>query len=232
MKWNETELLSHLATRSPDWEGQLSYKAPKSSSSFSMQQNQYKERYLKLYGNILIISKGPRDEQTSVLILESCNAQIEDKNIFAFSLNFQQTDLIEKHLFVAVNARSMNQWLEAFQNASLERMKERLINLQCQFKSRTGKDPLIGTNLEFNTSFDGCDLLDSTSGKELKSQSKSRHCECDHSSSSFTSHLGIEIGQDAAEKPCSECTQESGKPVGATKSSFKSHINEENLITF
>lgn len=235
MKWNETEVLTHLSMRTPDWEGQLSYKAPKPSSTFYMQGQQFKERYLKLYGNILVISKGQRDEQTNVIILESFTVQIEDENIFTFSLTFQLQDCIEKHIFVAVNLRSMNQWLEAFRKASLEKMKEQLIHLQCRLKSRTGLDPLVGTNLELMNALYDVSSPDynqlSASVNTNDTRSKPATKLCDHAGSSFTSHLGIELWEDSGtEKECQQCC--SSRSVAKSKSSFKSHIVEENLIKF
>ena len=48
-------VISHvLGSRTPDWEGQLSYKAPKSSATFSMQQQQYKVKNIYLNSGIMI----------------------------------------------------------------------------------------------------------------------------------------------------------------------------------
>eukprot|EP00088_Acartia_fossae_P065429 TRINITY_DN8069_c0_g1_i3.p1 TRINITY_DN8069_c0_g1~~TRINITY_DN8069_c0_g1_i3.p1 ORF type:complete len:294 (+),score=76.26 TRINITY_DN8069_c0_g1_i3:37-918(+) len=277
MKWNENEILSHLATKHPDWEGQLSYKAPKSAGTFSsMHSQQYKERYLKLYGNILILSKGPKEEQTNLFVLENCKVQVEDKDIFSFSITFWTSADVggggtawgggEKHLFVAVNLRSMNQWLDALKKSSMETLKQTLMHLQFELRNRTGMDPLIGTNLEYNQNFSSTSLdlekpLEEAEGKlgvQLGQEfgggggwgngssggaSSSPHLEkscCDGqkmapAASKFTSHLGIQVWEDdiglrTCKGHCKEAASASKKlqQVGMTKTTFKSHLNQES----
>ena len=54
----------------------------------------YGEKFSKLFGNVPLIY---------------FFFQVEDSSIFSFSLNFHLQEGSEKHLFVAVNLRSMNQ---------------------------------------------------------------------------------------------------------------------------
>jgi len=230
MKWNENEILGHIATKHPDWEGQLSYKAPKPSGTFSMQ-HQYKERYLKLFGNILVLSKGPKEEQTNIFVMENFTVQVEDKDINNFSIIFHQSEGQEKHLFVAVNLRAMNQWLDALKKCSIEKLKETLVNLQVALRTRTGIDPLVGTNLEYNPNFS---LKHINSGESLVDEDKSvdssnvKSKQCHHNGapqSTFTSHLGIQIWEETEKKDCGKCD----KTVGESRPSFKSH--NSNMIS-
>jgi len=233
VKWNDSEVLGHLRTRTPDWEGRLSYKGPP-SGTFSMTHN-FKERYFKLYGNILVCFKADKDECTHTLIMENYTVKVDDREIFTFSLNFDIPEGTEKHVFVAVSMRSMNQWVEALHTASYEKKRLELILLQIKIRSKTGEDPLAGTNFEYNPvySLSRGDAAPPVTPKEK------RKCDCstngdsvksgEEAVSNFTSHIGIQVWEDkpVLRNPCVHCE----KTVAPPKPTFKSHLKED-LIQF
>ena len=119
MRWNEAEVISLLASKPPDWEGRLTYKPPKSSSSFSLQ-TVYKERYFKLMGNLLFClrlgqdNKGEVSDPVTVLVMENFFVSRDDiQEINSFSIVFKSEESSEKkHCFVAESARAVTQWIE------------------------------------------------------------------------------------------------------------------------
>jgi len=241
MRWNEAEVISLLTSKPPDWEGRLTYKPPKSSSSFSLQ-TVYKERYFKLMGNLLFClrlgqdNKGEVSDPVTVLVMENCLVTRDDiQEINSFSIVFKSEESSEKrHCFVAESARAVTQWIEALQSASYERKREQLILLQIKLRNKTGIDPLRGTAFEHNPSY----FLESSStvspittellrkapeppARKVKSKSAPQK------NSGFTSHLGIE-NWEKFDEGCDNPT------VSRTKSTFKSHVKvpEANLINF
>ena len=119
MKWNEAEAISLLTSKPPDWEGRLTYKPPKSSSSFALQ-TVYKERYFKLMGNLLFClrlgqdNKGELTDPVTVLVMENFVVTREDiQEINSFSIVFKSEENCEKkHIFVAESTRAVTQWIE------------------------------------------------------------------------------------------------------------------------
>ena len=123
MRWNESEVISILKSKPPDWEGKLLYKPPKSSSSFSLQPV-YKERYFKLMGNLLFClrigsdNKGDDLDPVCVLVMENFTASVGEINeLHSFSVVFKSEEHSEKkHLFVGHSSREVGQWLEVMTN--------------------------------------------------------------------------------------------------------------------
>lgn len=259
MRFNEHELVSLLQSKTPDWEGRLSYKPPKSGGSFGMA-SQYKERYFKVLGNLLFCLRTANTSEkvtatdiVSVLVLEQCRVQEESlvpEHVHSFSVIFVHEELLEeKHIFVADSPRSVVQWIEALRSASFETQREQLILLQIKLRNKTGVDPLRGTALQFNPVY----LMQGVG--EVKPPDFSRLCsigmERSHSdgavnlpkpiprkpkktgglskSSNFVSHLGIENWERLDEADVRSVSPEG---VGKSKPTFKSHVPEGNLIDF
>lgn len=167
MRLNEQEVLALLSTKTPDWEGQLTYKPPKSGGSFAIQ-TAFKERYFKIIGNLLFClrvssatsvfhtqgEKVSSGDVVSVMVLEHFTVQEESlgtQEVHAFSLIFNQEETSErKHVFVTDSHRSVVQWMEALRGASYEARREQLILLQIKLRNKTSVDPLRGTPLQFN----------------------------------------------------------------------------------
>lgn len=245
MKWNEGEMAALLAAKPPDWEGRLTYKPPKSSSTFSKQTG-YKERYFKLLGNLLfclrMIPGGQAEVSDPVMVLLMENftvAKEEIQELHSFSVTFRDEENHEKkHCFVAESARSVTQWIEALQLASYQSSRERLILLQIKIRNRTGKDPLQGTNLEANPVYN----LGRYNTMRTAHLSPGPHqpqapstppqpaprTKTKAKSAGFTSHLGVEHWGDESE---SDREEKREKSVNVKKkASFKSHVPTGKLV--
>jgi len=259
MRYNEQEVASLLQSKTPDWEGRLSYKPPKSAASFG-KNSQFKERYFKIIGNLLyclrVCNTGERvtgADIVLVLVMEQFTVQEEylgTETVHAFSVIFHQDDSQEeKHIFVADSSRSVVQWIEALRVASFETQREQLILLQIKLRNKTGVDPLRGTALQFNPVY--C-LQGSNNKCDVIPPDFSRLCSMERSqsdgavnlpkpvprkqkkngiskSSNFVSHLGIEHWERLDEAD-GRCASPEG--VNKSKPTFKSHVPEGNLIDF
>jgi len=215
MRWNEAEVQAFVSSRVPDWEGSLTYKSHK--------QHQYKERYFKLCSNILACLRAKKEDFVSVLLLENCEAIVEDKDIFKFCIQFKGGEglVAEEHTFVATNQRCMDQWLEAINDASYEKKREKLLNMQIKLQERTGIDPLLGTTFEFKPLPEASTPALPKEGPKPSPRPRKEH------KSNFTSHLGIQVW----EEPKEEERHAPERPVvGLSTPTFRSHV--ENLIQF
>lgn len=241
MKWNEGEMTALLATKPPDWEGRLTYKPPKSSSTFSRETG-YKERYFKLVGNLMFClrvtpeGQGDPAEPVLVLLMENFTVAADQMaELHSFTVTFRGEENHEKrHCFVTDSARSVTQWVEVLKDSSYQQRRERLILLQIKLRNRTGLNPLLGTNLESNPVYSlgsGHDADTRVSPLEAsqppvpapRTKAKGKA-----SSSGFTSHLGVEYWEDPTLREDVERREENS--VGATKSSFTSHVPTGNLV--
>lgn len=172
MRWNEAEV-AVLAHQPPEWEGKLTYRAPKTKNSrgfpnlaftSSTSQNETRDRWFRLRANCLFYLRlGPSDsrpapgtEPMGVFILEGFHVQSEGFEApNAFSILFADEPNAEKrHLFVAESERSAAQWTAALRLASYQGLRERLVNLQIKLREKTGQDPLRGTGFQHNQLFD------------------------------------------------------------------------------
>lgn len=168
MRWNENEVAS-LAQQTPQWEGKLVYKAPKSKSalsgifqtSSSSDYEESRERYFKLRANCLFYYRIPSTSKVpplasdpmGVLILEHYHVQGEGfETANSFSLIFKD-DPLKKHLFVADSPLRCKQWVTALQEASYARLRDRLVHLQIILRQKTNHDPLLGSAFESNPLF-------------------------------------------------------------------------------
>lgn len=232
MKFNEAEVSHLLNTKTPDWEGPLMYKPPKSSSSFPLSSSSagqfYKERYFKLVGNLLFcLRHNDEREPLSLTVLEGATLRREQDQQLAFTLAFgSETENSEKvHSFVAENSRTVTQWIEALQQASYERKREALILLQIKLRNKTGIDPLRGTALEHNPVYCGpkdCpSLLPAPPARRNKGKQKNGA-----PPSSFTSHLGVQSWE-SENIGHSGHHNLNGEVVLKHKPSFKSHVKGE-----
>jgi len=250
MKWNMAEMSSLLNQRSPDWEGKLLYRPPKSSGSFGMEPI-FKERYFKLLGNMLFCLRtspeGKYDstsEPVQVLVMEQFSMELEDRQgCHCFAITFRGEDSNNKHVFIAGSHRTVTQWTEALHNCSYDLKRETLILLQIKLRNRSGVDPLRGTAFEYNP----CYFLENKPAKDptllrdpgTPPQRKRNWSNKTGGSgkSGFTSHIGIENW----ERFDKEDSQKNQGQISSTVPTFLSHIDmkdsnsetkQENLIEF
>lgn len=261
MRWNEQEVVALLSTKTPDWEGQLTYKPPK-SGAYKMQ-TAFKERYFKVVGNLLFClrvssassvfhttgDKLVGGDVVSVMVLEHFTVQEESlgtQEVHAFSLIFNHEETSErKHVFVTDSHRSVVQWMEALRTASYEARREQLILLQIKLRNKTSVDPLRGTPLQFNPVYCCVDPDKSKAPPDF-----SRLCSIDRSSSdpslnvpkphprknkknghSKSSNFVSHLGVENWET-FDEDRCSSPEGIGKSKPTFKSHVPDGNLIKF
>jgi len=260
MRWNEQEVLSLLSTKTPDWEGRLTYKPPKSGGSFAIQ-SPFKERYFKVIGNLLYClrlnntgEKLSTNDVVSVLVLEHLTVQEEllgTEEVHAFSVIFSQEEASErKHVFVADSQRSVVQWIEALRMASFEAQREKLILLQIKLRNKSGVDPLRGTALQFNPVY--CCLPDGINNHGgILPPDFSRLCSMERSQSdgavnlpkpvprkqkkngiSKSSNFVSHLGVENWERFDGDDRCDSEEGVNKSKPTFKSHVPVGNLINF
>lgn len=249
MKWNMAEMTSLLSQRSPDWEGKLLYRPPKSSGSFAMEPI-FKERYFKLLGNLLycfrISQEGKIDssDPVQVLVMEQFSLELEDRQgCHCFAVTFRGDESSNKHVFIAGSHRTVTQWTEALHNCSYDLKRETLILLQIRLRNKSGVDPLRGTAFEHNPCYflknkpakDPTLLRDPGTPPQRKNKSKLDKI---GGKSGFTSHIGIENWERFDDK------EETQGQISSTVPTFLSHVNfqetkdsssetkQENLIEF
>ena len=134
MRFNENEVVSELAFSTPDWEGKLTYKPPKSSSGFGSRGAEFKERWFRLKANCLFYWRMPSSSSTAdqrpsppaagteplgCIILEGSHVQQEGfttQSVHAFSIVFAD-EPERKHLFLAETARHVMQWVSVLKKA-------------------------------------------------------------------------------------------------------------------
>lgn len=243
MKWNEGESVAFLASRIPDWQGLLSYKPPRQGGTFALQQSVFKERYFKLVGNLLFCLRSEGGEVISLLVLETCSVQKEDKDQNLFSISFAAEDSgggggVEKHIFAAETKQGVIQWIEALQCASYEKKREELILLQIKLRSLIGKDPLEGTafaNSQVyslrNRDEEAVEAAEAAPSRSPGRRTCKVHNKNGAARSNFTSHLGIQVWErrEDEEHVCDESCHTVAQPTP----SFKSHVQvTTNLIEF
>ena len=132
MRYNENELVAELAFRTPDWEGKLTYKPPKSSGGFGSRGSDFKERWFRLKANCLFYWRMPNGNEEGrpsppssgtdpmgCIILEGSHVQQEGfatQSVHAFSIVFAD-EPERKHLFLAETARHVMQWVSVLKKA-------------------------------------------------------------------------------------------------------------------
>ena len=232
MRWNEGEV-ALLASQTPDWEGKLTYKQPKSSrggivgslwsgggggsSSSGSNSSETRERWFRLRANCLFyfrLNTGQGrpplgSEPMGVLILENCHVQLEGfETPNAFAILFAGEPAERRHLFIAESERNAKQWETALKSASYQGLRDRLLNLQIKLREKTGCDPLLGTGFEQNPLFSSL----------MAKKQESILVEFAPPSGSGSG------GSPPKPKPRS-------KAAGKSKSSFQSHVVCENWET-
>ena len=250
MRWNETEV-ADLADKTPQWEGRLIYKPPKSKkekSAFasvislgSSSSDQNQDRWFRLRGNLLFyfrlsVNGGRPSLGTAplgVLVLENYQVQLEGfETPYAFSIIYANQD--KKHIFVASCQRHAQQWVQALTGASYQELREKLINLQITLRQKTNQDPLRGTNFDSNPLFsppDPCldaleDMFDSVGNNPGGSPPKAKPRKA-KMKSSFQSHV-VENWENHSPHDKSELYEEEN--FNSSGPSFKSHVPTANLI--
>lgn len=234
-------MVTLLASKPADWEGRLTYRAPKSSSTFSKQTG-YKERYFKLVGNLLFClrlapqGKGEVTEPVLVLLMENFTVSADPaQEMHSFTLTFRAEESQDerRHCFVSDSARSVGQWVEALRESSYQHRREQLILLQIKLRNRTGLDPLLGTNLDSNPVYSlgggpcpalrpGPDLPEEPPLPVPRTKAKAK-------AAGFTSHLGVETCPGLREVE-GRPAEAGGRVLGAQKPSFTSHVPTGNLL--
>ena len=136
--------------------------------------NEGRERWFRLKANLLFYFKLtpekrkptlPGTEPLGVLVLEHFHVQkegfeeVKDKTTGRnqFSLIFAD-EPDKKHFFVAENQQRVSQWETVLKQASYQKLRERLIDLQIKLRHKTGEDPLEGSSLQINPMFSSTHL--------------------------------------------------------------------------
>ena len=110
-----------------------------------------------------------------------------------------------------------------------EVLRTRLLNLQIKLRTRTGRDPLLGTNLDQNPIYSGAKgnslpVFDDPGSNSGTPRAKPRSSKS--KKSTFQSHVVESWEPQVGER------EEEAAPVASKKASFKSHIPEGTLIDF
>ena len=139
------------------------------SSNSSSKVNTAGERWFRIKANLLfyfrLTPEGckptlPGTEPLGVLVLEHFHVQKEGfEKSQADALGKNQFSIIfanepdKRHFFIAENQQRALQWETALKQASYQRLRENLIDLQIKLRLRTGEDPLEGSSLLNNPLF-------------------------------------------------------------------------------
>ena len=131
--------------------------------------NDGRERWFRIKANLLFYFRltpekrkptVPGTEPLGVMVLEHFHFQkegfeeINDKTIGKnqFSLIFAD-EPDKKHFFIAENQLRASQWETVLKQASYQKLRERLIDLQIKIRQKTGEDPLEGSTFQNNPMF-------------------------------------------------------------------------------
>lgn len=246
MRWNENEV-ALLAQQTPQWEGILIYKAPKSKSALSgifqssSDHEESRQRYFKLRANCLFYFRIPSSapatkipplssEPLGVLILENYHVQAEGfETANAFSIVFKD-DPQRKHVFVAESQLRSKQWQTAIQDASYARLRDRLVNLQIILRQKTNHDPLLGSAFESNPLFALPSTNPSSFFEDSADQQPPKPKPRRLKKSTFQSHV-VENWENHSPH---NCDAEEKTNEQTNRASFKSHVQVPtgNLIDF
>lgn len=154
MRWNENEVKTLFASRIPDWEGFLTYLPPKSGKKFiNFGSSSETSFYFKLIANCLFYSRAA-NEPIGVLVLE--NFHLRKIENCGFCINFSLED---EHKFWAENELKQKQWMDFLNNASYQKLRQKLQKLQIEIREITNRDPLEGSALASNPNFKVPEIL-------------------------------------------------------------------------
>ncbi|XP_044765508.1 pleckstrin homology domain-containing family J member 1-like [Coccinella septempunctata] len=185
MRYNDKELIQFCNENTPKLEGVLQHMKPGSKEwSDWYQQSTFKERYFKLFSNLLFYYKLNDTEPMAVLVLENAHIAYEQKGIpFAFSITFRVNNKVRdndvKHIFSCRCEADVNKWVSSLRTASYEYWRTQYHILRAKISMKTGDDPVLDY-MKNNTQSN--QVLNS---KSKKTVSKKK--------ASFHSHIGIEF---------------------------------------
>ena len=142
---------------------------PPASSLKTSQSPNGKERWFRIKANLLfyfrLTPEGrkpaiPGTEPLGVFVLEHFHVQKEGfEEIHDGVSGRNQFSLIfadepdKRHFFIAENQQRVLQWETALKQASYQRLRERLSDLQIKLRHKTGEDPLKGSTFQNNPLF-------------------------------------------------------------------------------
>jgi len=128
-----------------------------------------RERWFRMKANLLFYFRLtpekrkpllPGTEPLGVMVLEHFHFQKEGfEEVNDVTVGKNQFSLIfadepdKKHFFVAENQQRASQWETVIKQASYQKLRERLIDLQIKIRQKTGEDPLEGSTFQNNPMF-------------------------------------------------------------------------------
>ena len=218
-----------------------------------------RERWFRLKANLLFYFKLtpegrkpplPGTEPLGLFVLEHFHIQregFEKKDTDAlvqnqFSLIFAD-EPNKRHFFTAESQPRALQWETALKQASHQRLRERLVDLQIKIRTRTGKDPLEGSSFQHNRLFSDINAFSNLTlactPAPIKGEGPSpppRPKKQKAKSQTFQSHIVNDWESFSPIVIANEATEESFvQPINDRAASFRSHISDapiDNLIQF
>ncbi|KAL3290184.1 hypothetical protein HHI36_023544 [Cryptolaemus montrouzieri] len=149
MRYNDRELIKFSNENTPKLEGVLQHMKPVGKEwSDWYQQSTFKERYFKLFSNLLFYYKLNEPEPLGILVLENAHIAYEQKGIpFAFSITFKVNNKIRdndvKHIFSCRCEEDVNKWVSFLKMASYEYWRTQYHILKAKISMKTGEDPVL-----------------------------------------------------------------------------------------
>lgn len=149
MRYNDKELIQFCNENTPKLEGVLQHMKPAGRDwSDWYQQSTFKERYFKLFSNLLFYYKLNDFEPMAVLVLENAHIAYEQKGIpFAFSITFRVNNKVRdnniKHIFSCRCEADVNKWVASLRTASFEYWRTQYHILRAKISMKTGDDPVL-----------------------------------------------------------------------------------------
>ncbi|KAK9889366.1 hypothetical protein WA026_004641 [Henosepilachna vigintioctopunctata] len=200
MRYNDRELIKFSNESTPRLEGILQHMKPSGKEwSDWYQQSSFKERYFKLFSNLLFYYKVNETEPLGVLVLENAHISYEHKAIpFAFSITFKVNNKIRdndaKHIFSCRCEADVNHWVSSLKTASYEYWRSQYHILKTKISMKTGKDPVLDYMKSNNSQI----VLRNGKSKAARSKKATFHS---HVGSSITISKGY-----VTEQNYSDCT--------------------------
>lgn len=204
MRFNDKEMIQFSNENTPKLEGVLQHMKPSGKEwSDWYQQPTFKERYFKLFSNLLFYYKLNDPEPMAVLVLENARIAYELKGIpFAFSITFRVNSKVRdndlKHIFSCRCETDVNKWVSSLKAASYEYWRTQYHILRAKISMKIGDDPVL-------------DYMKNNSRETEKSNGKSDNV-VTQKKATFHSHIELECSDTNGFmkiKNYSECTKSS-----------------------
>ena len=245
---------------------------PPQIASRNCQTSNGRDRWFRIKGNLLfyfkLTAEGrkpplPGTDPIGVIVLEHFHVQKEGFENHQSNLPNNQFSLIfadepdKRHFFIAESQQRASQWETVLKQASYQKLRERLVDLQIKLRDKTGEDPLQGSSLQSNPVFTNIKLPSNIASSDTQNEFSSSfnvlkqpqantmpakiapppRTKKQKNKKTFESHIVNDWESISSTVIAKEATEDAFmEPVKGKSATFKSHLSDDvavdNLIEF